>query len=239
MCVIFAAAGLFAVRFPNVSGVEIGAVLSTLVIAAPAVVALAHRFGVRRAAIAWASLAVLGYAVETIGLTTGFPYGEFYYGQRLGPQLPGGAPLILPISWAPLVIGAVAASEPRERGELSFLRRLGWVVASAALLVAMDGVLDPGAAHLGYWVWPNGGAYYGVPASNYIGWAFSSLLASSVLIAVAPWRSTRLVRGLSDSALVSLAFWSSAALFAGLWTPFVLGVALLVYLVRRRSLRLA
>ena len=128
--------------------------------------------GGRRAAVILLTLAAFGLAIETTGTVTGLPYGEFYYSEALGPKLFGVVPYILPVSYVPLVLGAVAAAYPtgKDWPDSTFARRFPWVLGSALLLVLMDGVLDPGAAALGFWVWPEGGLYYGVPVSNYLGW---------------------------------------------------------------------
>jgi len=49
-------------------------------------------------------------------------------------------------------------------------------------VVAMDIVLDPGAVALGFWSFAEGGsAFYGVPLSNYAGWALSATVAVILL----------------------------------------------------------
>ena len=58
------------------------------------------------------------------------------------------------------------------------LVRLPVVIATVLL---MDVVLDPGAVALGFWVYPGGGAFYGVPLSNYAGWVLSATVAVVVL----------------------------------------------------------
>ena len=51
-------------------------------------------------------------------------------------------------------------------------RRAPWlrVPAAAAALTAWDVFLDPRMAREGYWSWPAGGRYEGIPASNFAGW---------------------------------------------------------------------
>jgi putative membrane protein len=221
----------FAVRFPQMPGASAGSYVSTFLIALPCFVALFRHLGTRRAALSVLALSAFGYAIEAIGVVTGLPYGSFYYGDALGQKLLGLVPYLLPISYAPLVIGAVAASW---NGSPGSNHRLFTVFRSALLLVLMDGVLDPGAAFLGFWIWPAGGAYYGVPASNYAGWLLSGALAASVLLSVGRWRSTPLP-GLLDGAILALAFWTGVAVFSVLIVPALLGAALLVYLLHRRS----
>jgi putative membrane protein len=219
----------FAVRFPEAPGV--GSYVSTFLIALPSFVALFGYLGTRRAALSLLALSAFGYAIEAIGVVTGLPYGSFYYGAALGPKLLGLVPYLLPISYAPLVIGAVAASWDGSSGSN---HRVFIVFRSALLLALMDGVVDPGAAFLGFWIWPAGGAYYGVPASNYAGWLLSGALAASLLLTGGRWRSAPLP-GLLDGAILALAFWTGVAVFTGLIVPALLGAALLVFLLHRRS----
>ena len=228
---LFFATAYFATRFPNVPGASAGSYASTFLIALPCLVALFRYLGARRAALSLLTLSVFGFAVETIGVATGLPYGEFFYGSALGPKALGLVPYLLPISYLPLVIGAVGASW---NGGLLLNYRFLLVFRSALLLTLMDGVLDPGAASLGFWVWPEGGAYYGVPLGNYAGWLFSGALAAAVLLAVGRWRDAPLP-GLLDSATIALAFWTGVAMFSGLVFPALLGAALFAYLLRRRS----
>ena len=221
----FFGAAYFTVRFPDVPGASVASYAATIAIALPSVVALFRYLGAGRAIRALLVLAVFGYVIEGFGVATGLPYGTFYYGDSLGPKLLGLAPYILPVSYVPLVIGAVAATGSRSVAL--------WTLKSALLLTLMDGVLDPGAVSLGFWVWPEGGPYYGVPVSNYLGWMLSGALASTLLLAVGRWNTAPLP-GLLDSAIVAVAFWTGVAVFSLLYVPALLGVFLFVYLLRRR-----
>lgn len=225
---LFFFAAYFAVRFPDVPGASLGSYFSTLAIAAPSFVALLLYFGIKRGAFAIFALGVFGYAIETFGVLTGLPYGEFFYGDSLGGKLFGIVPYLLPVSYAPLVIGAVAASW-RPAGSRTF-----FILRSALLLTLIDGVLDPGAVSLGFWVWPEGGIYYGVPLSNYFGWLVSSVLAAALLLSLGGWRFVPRP-GLLDSAVIGLSFWVGVSVFTGVVFPALLGVLLLIYLLRRRS----
>ncbi len=233
---LFFGAAYFTVRFPDVPGAAIGSFISTLLIALPSFVALWRFLGPKDAALSLLALSTLGFAVEMTGVVTGFPYGPFYYGDSLGPKAANLVPYLLPLSWAPLVLGAVAATAPEVKTE-SKRRELSWVLSAAVLLALIDGVLDPGAASLGFWVWPEGGVYYGVPVTNYLGWLFSSSLAAALLIFLGRrrWGSASPPPGLLDSALIALAFWVGVAVISGLLFPAALGTALYVLLLVRRS----
>jgi putative membrane protein len=230
----FFGAAYFTVRFPDTPGAGVGSFVSTLLIALPSFVALWRYLGPRGAIVSLLGLSAFGYVIETTGVATGLPYGTFYYGDSLGPKIVGLVPYLLPLSWIPLVLGAVAATAPNDKDNTR--RRVFWVLCAAVLLVLVDGVLDPGAASLGFWVWPEGGPYYGVPVSNYLGWLFSSSLAIAIVFALGRrrWGGVPPPPGLLDSALVAVAFWVGVDLFSGLLFPAVLGAALFLYLIRRR-----
>lgn len=113
------------------------------------------------------------YAIEAVGLTTGFPYGEFHYLTDVGPMV-GGVPVALPLFFVPLVLNAyllatLLLGEGSHRGLLLIPLAVG-------LVVVVDLVLDPAAVAIGFWTY-GGGPYYGVPLSNYLGWALSGTVA--------------------------------------------------------------
>jgi putative membrane protein len=226
-CALSLVAAFFAVRYPDIQGASIGSYASTLLIALPSVVALFRYLGLRRAVLSLLALSILAYAIEAFGVATGFPYGTFYYGEALGPRLAGIVPYILPLSYAPLVVGAVAASWGSRL-------RLLHILYATLLLVWMDAVLDPGAASLGFWVWPQGGVYYGVPPSNYVGWLLSGALATTLLLAAGRWSETPRPT-LLDSATVATSFWTGVAVLSGMVAPALLGATLFAYLLGRRS----
>jgi bisanhydrobacterioruberin hydratase len=228
---LFFGTAYFAVRFPDVPGMSVGSYASTFLIALPSLIALFRYLGTRQAALSLLALSAFSYAIEAIGVATGFPYGSFYYGDALGEKAFGLVPYLLPVSYTPLAVGGVAAS-----WSCSLVRnyRFLLIFRSAVLLTLMDGVLDPGAASLGLWAWPEGGAYYGVPPSNYAGWLLSGSLAAALLLAAGRWRTTP-VPGLLDSVVLALAFWTGVAAFSGLAVPALLGATLLTYLLHRRS----
>jgi putative membrane protein len=226
-CALALVAAFFAVRYPDIQGASVGSYVSTLLIALPSVVALFRYLGPRRAVLSLLALSIFGYATEAIGVSTGFPYGTFYYGDALGPRLAGIVPYLLPLSYAPLVVGAVAAAWGTRP-------RLVHVLCAAMLLVWMDAVIDPGATALGFWVWPGDGAYYGVPLSNYAGWLLSGIFATALLLATGRW--SRIPRpGLLDSAIIATSFWTGVAALSTTTAPALLGALLFTFLLGRRT----
>ncbi|QIN83727.1 carotenoid biosynthesis protein [Rubrobacter tropicus] len=220
-------AAFFATRFPDVPGASVGSYVSTALIAFPSFVALFVHLGPRRALLSILTVSAFAYAIESIGVATGFPYGTFFYGDALGPKLFGLVPYLLPVTYVPLVIGAVAAA-------WSPGRIAPRVLFSALLLVGIDAVLDPGATALGFWIWPEGGPYYGVPLSNFAGWLVSGAVSAALLLSVGRPR-TPPPPGSLDSLILATAFWTGTALFSGLIFPVLLGVLLFAFFLHRRS----
>ncbi|XGI84601.1 bisanhydrobacterioruberin hydratase [Halorutilales archaeon Cl-col2-1] len=146
--------------------------LGTLVMRLPLVSGLEPLVD-RKAVGGLGALTVYTYAIEFVGLRTGFPYGSFEYVVSLGPVL-GGLPVALPVFFIPLVLNAYLVSL------LLGLRRRARLVATVALVVAIDGVLDPAAVSLGVWKYSEG-VFYGVPLSNYAGWLLSGSVAALLI----------------------------------------------------------
>lgn len=229
LCVILFCSGYFVLQFPDVPGTSVASYGFNLIIALPSIIGLSWQLGYKRALIGIVVISLFAYLIEGFGTVTGVPYGDFDYGNALGPKIFGIVPYLLPLSYVPLVIGSVgmfAIDRSRLRG----------IFSATLFLVLLDGVLDPGAATLGFWMWPDGGIYYGIPLSNYGGWLISGLV-SVILLTLIGGRTlvTRHCRPeLLDSMIASLAFWFGVTVFSGLVLPAVLAAVLLVVAVRRR-----
>jgi putative membrane protein len=191
--------------------------LGTLVMRSPLLVGLAPLID-RRAAAGVTALAGYAYAIEFVGLRTGWPYGDFHYAIDLGPTV-AGVPVGLPVFFLPLVCNAYLLCLLLLGGRARAARvRLPAVIGT---VVAMDLVLDPGAVALGFWTYPGGGPVYGVPLSNFAGWVLSATVTVLVLDAVLD-RSALLDRletcafALDD--LVSFVLlWSAINVYFGNW----------------------
>jgi len=142
----------------------------------------------------WGALAslwvlFLSWLVEHIGATTGFPFGSYSYTDVLQPQVFGVVPLAIPFAWLLIVTAAMGVAElflDREsRAPRAELRvRAPRVLIATAFALLLDVTIEPFAVHINhYWVWSDSdpSAYYGIPASNFVAWWFTSLLLSWVL----------------------------------------------------------
>ncbi len=106
-----------------------------------------------------------GFLAEVAGVQTGAIFGQYAYGQGLGPKI-WGTPLVIGVNWFILICTSTSLCET-----------LRWplpakIAAAAALMVAMDGLIEPVAIHLGFWNW------FGqpIPLQNYGAWVVISLL---------------------------------------------------------------
>jgi putative membrane protein len=214
-------AGFFIREFPQYATHPLPGVVAVLAIALPSVVATVRWLGARSAGILLGSLALFAYAIESVGVLTGFPYSPFTYGQALGPLLFGIVPVILPLAYVPLVLGCIAVAWPLRHHAFAF------VAAVAVLLTTIDLVLDPGAVLLGHWSFALDGVYYDVPFYNFLGWLLSGALAGIIALVVIA-DSSRPSSSVVASAVLMTAFWTGIALWFSLRVPMVIGLALLI-----------
>ena len=181
----------------------------------------------RRATVIVGGLMAYAYGIEYVGLTTGWPYGDFVYQISLGPMVDG-VPIGLPVFFIPLVVNAylltVLLLGPRAGA------RSVRLPATVAVVLAIDLVLDPGAVGLGFWSY-GGGAIYGVPFSNYGGWLLSGTI--SVLALDAAFSRTALLDRLEtaefalDDMVSFVLLWGGVNAFYGHWLATMVALFLL------------
>ena len=125
-----------------------------------------------------------GLLVESVGLATGLPFGEYRYTGSLGAAVLG-VPVVVPAAWTmmaypSLIVGRrlVAALRPRRP-------RLVTTLLGAWALTAWDVFLDPQMVDAGHWTWdsphPALPGVEGIPLTNFAGWLLVSLLICGLL----------------------------------------------------------
>jgi putative membrane protein len=154
--------------------IPIGIVL--LLSVAFALVHGAARYGWRGIAAFIVICLVVSNILENTSILTGFPFGHYHYTDQLGPRL-----FLVPLLIGPAyfangylawVLGNVLVGEVR-RESSAFTTFAGPFVASF-LMVMWDLTLDPRASTIEHqWIWEQGGGYFGVPLTNYLGWFFT------------------------------------------------------------------
>lgn len=138
--------------------------------------ALVHgslRYGLK-GIVAFAVICLLvSNAIENIGVATGFPFGPYHYTDALGPKL-GYVPLMIGpaylgmgyLSWvlATVIVGDV-------KREADAAQTLVTPLIGAFVMVLWDLSMDPMASTLAqWWIWEQGGGFFGVPLQNFLGW---------------------------------------------------------------------
>jgi uncharacterized membrane protein len=189
--------------------------------------------GARTAAALVATATAGGFAVEAVGVATGFPFGTYDYSGQLGPKVLG-VPLIIPLAWTWMAWPAWLAA-------LRLARSWTVRIALAAVgLAAWDLFLDPQMVAEGYWTWrdpaPALPGVEGVPIGNYLGWlGFAALLMAALSVAARPPAHTPHAR---DRPLLALWLWTYAssvlahAVFLGLpasaaWGGLIMGAVVI------------
>jgi putative membrane protein len=152
----------------------------------------------------WRAAAVLvavttggGFAVEALGVATGFPFGTYRYGDALGPRLLG-VPLVIPLAWTWMAWPA-------------WLVGRGRVVLAGWALAAWDLFLDPQMVADGYWHWrhprPALPGIPDVPVTNFVAWFAVGVVLMAALSAAGIARD----RGGADAPMVALYLWTFAS----------------------------
>lgn len=125
---------------------------------------------------------LVGMGVEIIGVNTGKLFGNYYYGEVLGPKFKG-VPLIIGVNWFTVVFASNAIIEQihnwvknrtidNEKPIPSSLLLLSCLIDGALLAMFFDWVMEPVAIKLQFWSWVSNE----VPLFNYVCWFLISLV---------------------------------------------------------------
>jgi uncharacterized membrane protein len=159
---------LFAGRIPNL-------VIVIFHVIPPALFAVLHgsriyrRFGVL--VFATLCLGVASFS-ESLSLRTGFPFGHYEFTSVMGPKW-FGLPLLLSLAYLGMgyLSWVVATLILHRTGPLTGKSVVVFPLAASFVMVAWDLSMDPVWADIDHaWIWKRGGAYFGVPISNFLGW---------------------------------------------------------------------
>lgn len=177
----------------------------------PAIFAIVHggiRYGYRGITEFVALCLFVGGVFEIVGISTGIPYGSYYFTNVMGAKL-FGIPILLALAYVGMgylswVLGVILLERPRVSWRGIEVVRLP--LLATVIMVSWDVCMDPIWSTIEHaWVWRRGGAYFGVPVSNFLGW-FLAVYAIYQLFAL-------YLRGrpLPDSLPVT--YWRTAVLF--------------------------
>jgi len=126
---------------------------------------LNHQKGTNKQWLVFLIIAVIGYFIEVVGVTTGVIFGDYFYKTTLGWKL-FETPLIIGVNWMLLTYGVVYTIG------IKIKNTIGIALASAFVLVALDILIEPVAIKYDFWTWKQAI----VPFKNYIAWFFISFI---------------------------------------------------------------
>jgi uncharacterized membrane protein len=138
-------------------------------------------YGWRPALMLFVICVTITFVIENIGAATGFPFGHYHF--EVGAGLPhlGRIPIIV----GPLWFGAgyfswLVAATLLDGADRRLDRPFNFFalpIIAAFVMTQWDVVMEPSESTIARaWIWHDGGAHFGVPLSNYLGWLLTSWL---------------------------------------------------------------
>ncbi len=132
-----------------------------------------RRVGWRTLSVFFLITFVVSWCFESLSIATAFPFGNYHYTEGLGPKLGQVPLLIMPayfgmcyLAWN-LAHGVLDKFDQRADA----LQRFAVPVLAAFIMVMWDMSIDAARSTLAQvWIWHDGGGYFGVPFSNFMGW---------------------------------------------------------------------
>lgn len=133
-------------------------------------------FGVWQGVAISALIFIATFMVEYLGSTHSVLFGSYDYTQYFAPNL-FGVPVAIGFAWIMVLATshAIVHAMPLTNS---------WVrsIVASLLAVVFDLVLDPVSFKVKeYWVWEEGGYYYGIPFTNFLGWFITAFVLQLVI----------------------------------------------------------
>jgi putative membrane protein len=136
----------------------------------------ARRYGWKSIAVFMVITLIVSNTLENSSILTGFPFGHYYYTDSLGPKI-ALVPFFISLSYISFgylawVFSTILVGEVRRNSTI--LTTVAVSLVASFVMVDWDFSLDPIASTINHaWIWTQGGGYFGVPISNFLGWSFT------------------------------------------------------------------
>ena len=136
----------------------------------------AKRYGWKGIAVFMVITLIVSNILENSSILTGFPFGHYYYTDSLGPKI-ALVPFFISLSYISFgylawVFSTILVGEVRRNSTI--LTTVAVSLVASFVMVDWDFSLDPIASTINHaWIWTQGGGYFGVPISNFLGWSFT------------------------------------------------------------------
>jgi putative membrane protein len=116
---------------------------------------------------------------ESLSLRTGFPFGHYYFTDVMGPKL-FQLPILLVLAYVGIgylswVLSLLILGYRNK--VLTGVRVVATPMLASFVMVAWDLSMEADWATIDRaWIWRDGGAFFGVPVSNFFGWFLTTFL---------------------------------------------------------------
>lgn len=120
-----------------------------------------------------------GALCESTSLRTGFPFGHYYFTDLMGPKVLH-VPILLMLAYLGIgycswVLSLLILGYRREPP--TGARGVTLALVASLIMVAWDFSMEAIWSTLDHaWIWRDGGSFFGVPISNFLGWYFTAFL---------------------------------------------------------------
>ena len=188
--------------YPFVLLPHLGLPLRVIALTLFAVLHAGMNFGWRVGLLMVFATTLVTWLFEQVGVATGAVYGAYHYSGMLGPKL-GAVPMLIPLAWfmmiytCDLVTSLIVDGQPFPND--TEFKGIGIrAVVAAMVMTAWDAVIDPGMSRAGFWIWEQGGSYFGVPRHNFAGWLVTTFSVYIVFGLFQRWLRPALVGPVRD-----------------------------------------
>ena len=175
------------------SGYNSLSIIDFLIIFLPVALLLLHMtwtLGYIRGAIFILLASLTGLIFEIIGVKYGTIFGGHYIYQSQNFRLMFlDVPLLVPLYWTIFIYTGYTMvssflvwtnkNKPNRSQNNAVLLPL-LIFLDGLVVVAIDIFMDPLLTHSGFWIWLNGGSYFGIPIGNFIGWFIVTIIVTGI-----------------------------------------------------------
>jgi len=195
-----------------------------ILFAVPTYWAIIKSNGLKKGLLGLLGIGLYALIIESLAIHTSFPYGNFTYNDTLGSKIFGLTPWTVAFAYPPVLFIAyfIVRNRINKLVPLIFLTGL--------FAMSIDLVLDPGAVALGFWYWPTGGFFYGVPLVNFLGWILTGSIGAAILIILFGRKKPSI--GTAHSGLLIIWFWTWINIWLGQVLPAIIGVVILLVCIK-------
>lgn len=122
---------------------------------------------------------IVSWGMETLSIKTGIPFGNYYYTNLLGAKagvVPWG--IMLAYFFTGYIAWTISTIFFKEYGTVISKKRIVLIPLFASLIMVIWNIcFEPIMSTIeGNWIWVNGGGFFGVPITNFLGWFLTSYI---------------------------------------------------------------